>query len=232
MLNINTHKTILLRILKEIYSDSSIGPLLGFKGGTALYFFYDLNRFSLDLDFDLLDSSKEKYVLEKIGKILLEFGKVREKYNKRYTLFFLLSYSPGTPNIKVEISKRSSISDYELKNHLGISMLVMKKEDLAANKLIALTERSKPANRDIFDLWFILKNNWEINEEIIKKRLGLTLKQQLYKAIKFVEGTKEKNILAGLGEILDPKTKIWTKKNLKADVLFLLKIRYENEKKP
>jgi predicted nucleotidyltransferase component of viral defense system len=62
-LNIPTHKTILFQILKDIYSDTTIAPFLGFKGGTATLLFYNLDRFSVDLDFDLLDESKENYVL-------------------------------------------------------------------------------------------------------------------------------------------------------------------------
>ena len=44
MLDRNIHKTILLQILKDIYTDTSLGPMLGFKGGTAVNFFYDLGR--------------------------------------------------------------------------------------------------------------------------------------------------------------------------------------------
>jgi hypothetical protein len=35
-LNFSRHKNILLQILKDIYSDTSIAPYLGFKGGTAM----------------------------------------------------------------------------------------------------------------------------------------------------------------------------------------------------
>lgn len=82
------HKNILLQILKAIYTDSSLGPFLGFKGGTAAYLFYNLSRFSADLDFDLLDENKKNYVFEKIEKILKSFGVIREFYKERYTLFF------------------------------------------------------------------------------------------------------------------------------------------------
>jgi predicted nucleotidyltransferase component of viral defense system len=55
MLDRNIHKSILLQILKDIYTDTSLGPFLGFKGGTATHLLYKLVRFSLDLDFDLLN---------------------------------------------------------------------------------------------------------------------------------------------------------------------------------
>ena len=55
MLNTKEHKNILVRIVKDIYTDNTLGPLLGFKGGTAAMLLYELDRFSVDLDFDLLD---------------------------------------------------------------------------------------------------------------------------------------------------------------------------------
>ena len=59
MLDRDVHKTVLLQILKDIYTDGSLGPVLGLKGGTAAHFFYDLGRFSVDLDFDLLNAAKK-----------------------------------------------------------------------------------------------------------------------------------------------------------------------------
>ncbi len=40
MIEINKHKIFLVRILKDIYSDIDLANSLGFKGGTALMFFY------------------------------------------------------------------------------------------------------------------------------------------------------------------------------------------------
>ena len=67
------HKNILIKILKDIVTNPTIGSALGFKGGTAAMLFYGLNRFSVDLDFDLLDPSKEERVFEKVKTILEEY---------------------------------------------------------------------------------------------------------------------------------------------------------------
>ena len=40
-LDTTIHKSIMLKILKDIYADTNIGPVLGFKGGTAAYMFYN-----------------------------------------------------------------------------------------------------------------------------------------------------------------------------------------------
>ena len=228
MLDIKTHRTILLQILKDIYTDISISPTLGFKGGTACHLFYDLPRLSIDLDFDLLDLEREKFVFEKIREILENYGEIKDKFNKRFTIFFLLSYERGASNIKVEISKRKFSSHYENKNYLGIPMLVMKKEDMFAHKLIALSERKSQANRDLFDTWFFLKQNWSINEKIIRERTGEGLTDYLKGCLETVEKVDEKRILSGIGELLDEKTKQWAKQNLKKDLIFLLKLKIKN----
>ena len=59
MVDLNRHRFFLVQILKDIYSDMELASILGFKGGTALMFFYDLPRFSVDLDFNLLNLQKE-----------------------------------------------------------------------------------------------------------------------------------------------------------------------------
>ena len=61
------HKNILLQILKNIFSDTSIAPYLGFKGGTAALMFYGLDRNSVDIDLDILDESKEREIFDKIN---------------------------------------------------------------------------------------------------------------------------------------------------------------------
>ena len=82
MVNVNKHKFFLLQLLKDIYSDLELANYLGLKGGTALMFFYDLPRMSVDLDFNLLNSAKEKIVYAKVREIVLKYGKIFENKNK------------------------------------------------------------------------------------------------------------------------------------------------------
>ena len=221
------HKSILIRLLKDIFTDRAIAPFLAFKGGTAALLFYHLPRFSVDLDFDLIDSSKADLIFEHIIIILKKYGTLKLDEHKRYTLFFLLSYadkSPHAQNIKVEINKRHFGSKYEIKHYLGIPMQVMIQEDMAAHKLVAMVERIGKTNRDIFDCWFFLSNNWPINKDIIELRTGLSYKQFLHKAITVLEKMSNRAILSGLGELIDAKQKAWVKAHLKEEVIFLLKL--------
>jgi hypothetical protein len=224
------HKNILIKILKDIYTDASLGPILGFKGGTAAYLFYALNRASLDLDFDLLDDTKEDYIFEKVEEIAKQYGKIKESRKKRFNLFILLSYEDEAPNIKIEINRREFGSRYEIKSYLGISMKVMIREDMFAHKLVAMHERIGKANRDIFDVWFFLQNNWPINKEIIEKRTEMSFKDFLQKCIEVLEKLTDRNILAGMGELLDAKHKDWIRAKLRTETIFQLKLKLEDEK--
>jgi predicted nucleotidyltransferase component of viral defense system len=222
---------VLMRILKDIFTDPMLGPLLCFKDGTAALFFYNLPRFSVDLDFDLLDAQKEEEVFSRVKKILAHYGTLKEVRNKRYSLFFLLSYEnkmKGAQNIKIEINKRQFGSRNEIKSFLGIPMKVMIQEDMAAHKLVAMYERKLQANRDIFDVWFFLHNNWPVNKEIIEERTGLSYKDFLKKCIAMLEAVNKRSILSGVGELLDNKQKYWVKEHLIPETIFLLNLKLEN----
>ena len=54
MVDINRHKFFMVQILKDLFTDIEMANCLGFNGGSALMLFYDLPRFSVDLDFNLL----------------------------------------------------------------------------------------------------------------------------------------------------------------------------------
>ena len=228
MLDIQKHKLILVQILKDIYSDSHLGPLLGFKGGTAAYLFYGLPRFSVDLDFNLVEPEKKDVVFEKVKKILKNYGELKEAREKRFTLFFLLSYEEDYQNVKVEISKKVFPNHYEVKNYLGISMLVMTKEDMFAHKLVAFLDRGKFANRDVFDLWFFMKERWDFNKDLVEMRTGMNYKLYLERCLRALEKINERHILQGLGELLGDRQKEWVRKSLKSELIFLMKYYIKN----
>ncbi len=224
-LDITTHKTILFQILKDIYSDTMIAPFLGFKGGTAALMFYGLDRFSVDLDFDLLDESQEEGVFERVANIISKYGTVRESNRKRFGIFFVLSYEDTARHIKVEINRRQFGSRYEVKTYLGVSMLVMVPEDVFAHKLMAMHERIGKTSRDIYDVWFFLQERFPINQAIIEERSGMSFDAFLQTCIEQLEKMSNRHILDGVGEFLTPSQKDWAKAKLREDTIALLKLR-------
>jgi predicted nucleotidyltransferase component of viral defense system len=227
-LNIATHKTILFQILKDIYSDTTISPFLGFKGGTAALMFYGLERFSVDLDFDLLDESGEEHVFERVIAIVKKYGKLKESHKKHFSLFCMLSYEDRGHNIKVEINRRQFGSRYEVKTYLGVSMLVMVPEDMFAHKLMAMHERIGKTSRDIYDVWFFLQHRFPINKEIVEERSETTFDKLLQKCISQLEKMSNRHILDGVGELLTASQKDWAKAKLREDTISLLTLRLES----
>ena len=226
-LNITLHKTILFQILKDIYSDTTISPFLGFKGGTAALMFYTLDRFSVDLDFDLLDVSKEDCVFERITSIVNKYGSLKEFYKKRFNLFWLLSYEDKAHNIKIEVNRRQFGSRYEIKTYLGVSMQVMVIEDMFAHKLMAMHERIGKTSRDIYDVWVFLTKRFALNKDIVEERAGMPFNQLVEKCIEQLENMSNTHILNGVGELLTAKQKDWVKLKLREETIALLRLRME-----
>ena len=132
-------------------------------------------------------------------------------------------------NIKIEVSRWHFGSRFEVKTLLGISMLVMVREDMFAHKLMALLERVGKTSRDIYDVWYFLKNNWPINKEIVESRSKVSFKEALQKCIDQVEKIRDRDLLVGLGEALTDPQKDWARAKLKSETVFLLRARLESE---
>jgi predicted nucleotidyltransferase component of viral defense system len=226
-LDIATHKTILFQILKDIFSDTSISPFLGFKGGTAALMFHGLDRFSVDLDFDLLDEDQEEQVFSRIIDIVRRYGTIKETHRKRFNLFILMSYESKARHIKVEINRRQFGSRYEIKTYLGVSMQVMVIEDMFAHKLMAMYERMDKTSRDIYDVWFFLKSRMPINKSIVENRAQMPFDQLVTRCIMQLEKMNNRRILTGMGELLTASQKDWAKAKLRDETTALLKLRIE-----
>jgi len=123
MFDINRHKFFLVQILKDIYTDVELANYLGFKGDTALMFFYDLPRFSVDLDFDLLNADKEHLVFNKVRKIILKYGTIFDEAKKYFGPLIVLDYGIGERKLKIEMSNRQFNNSYEIKNLLGFNVI-------------------------------------------------------------------------------------------------------------
>lgn len=223
------HKNILLKILKDIYSDTAIAPFLGFKGGTAAVLFYGLDRDSFDLDFDLLNESQQQAVFEKIQKIVARYGTVKHSHVKRFNLLNVISYDAKFQNIKIEVNRRNFGSRFDLKTLFGISMLVMVREDMFAHTLMAMRERIGKTSRDIYDVWFFLEHDWPINKIIIEQRAGMKSPELFQKCVEQLEKANNRRILDGLGEFLTASKKDWARAKLRTETIFLLNARLKAE---
>lgn len=236
-LDITKHKTQLTNILLDVYKNSTLSSVLGFKGGTAAMLFYKLPRFSVDLDFDLISKSDgvaEKpsapfitvSVVDQMTKLLSAKYAIKDHSAKFNTLFWVVSYGMGLAHIKVEISTRGNpLNHYNLLPFYGVTVKTLDIGDMIAHKLVAAAERTSIANRDLFDIHYFLGSPYasEINYDIIKYRTGKNPKEFYESLLSFVSNIHPKKILTGLGEVLTEPQKDWAKVKLIIELEGLIK---------
>jgi len=227
MLDLNKHKFFLVQILKDIYIDIELANCLGFKGGTALMLLYDLPRFSVDLDFNLLEREKQDITYKKIKTILGKYGRIKDEAKKRFGLLVVLDYGEKERNLKVEISNRIFNDRYEIKNFLGINIKTMLLADMFAHKLCALLDRNTVTNRDIFDCWYFMQNRTPVNKDIVESRTNLEFEAYISNCINTIEAVNEKKILDGIGELTDKEWKPFIRLKLKKETISLLRLYKE-----
>ena len=223
-MDINRHKFLMLQILKDIYTDALLASVLGFNGGMALMFFYQLPRFSVDLDFNLLDVSKQEEVFRRVRDILLKYGKIHDEAIKFYGPLLVLDYGAGERKLKIEISNRPYDNHYEWRNLLGIDIRVMTEADMFAHKLCALLDRTETTNRDIFDCWFFLNRRAPINRQLVELRMGCSLEDYLQRCIESLQQMPACSLLNGLGELTDAATKTFVRNKLLPETIQLMQL--------
>ena len=219
----NKHKFYMARILSLIFKDKDLCNVLAFKGGTSLMFFHNLNRFSTDLDFNLLDPDKLDLAYDKVRAILTRFGTIEAEAKKLYGPVLVLNYGKGERMLKVEISVRQYPNHYEMRSLAGTDIRVMVMPDMFAHKLCAMGERLSP--RDIYDVWFFLQNHTEINEEIVRIRTAKSVSEYTAWCAEHVKEASPKLLMQGLGEVLnDAKSKTFVKNKLIAETSSALEL--------
>lgn len=227
MIDINRHKFFLVQILKDIYSNIELANNLGFKGGTALMFFHNLPRFSIDLDFNLLNRDLEDRVYNSVRKIVQKHGKIHDEAIKHFGPIFVLDYGVGGRKLEVEISNRNFNDRYEIKNFLGINMKVMVEADMFAHKLCALLDRGELLSRDIFDIWFFMQKQTPLNKDLIELRMKMPYQDYMQMCIDSLGEIKENRLLQGLGELMDGQLKSFVRNKLKPETIHLLEFYKE-----
>ncbi len=179
-------------VLSEIYA--SVDDSLIFKGGTALSKFYGSPRFSDDLDFTLVRKSDKAAVTtkERLDAVTSEDSfEYPVRVMRRLTNERMLSYelSIGGPllsllgkyqHLKVEVNMKDTAMlptdtfrrDPKYPDVKPYISVVMSRKEILAEKINALLFRHNPKARDLFDLYFLVKNDTEVDAGFIHKKLG------------------------------------------------------------
>ena len=216
------HEEYMKRILKWVFT-SEIAEFLWFKWWTLAYLCYWLDRFSTDIDIDILDLEYEEKIINIMRKELQELWDIKNETLWKTLHRWIFRYDERSMNIKVELNKRVwKANTYDYQNIDGMKIKSMSKESIFANKLVALSERFK--NRDLYDVNFFLKNNFPLNNNIIIERTWKNINKLVKELVEILpEHYQKNNVLADLWEVLTDPQKIWMKNRAVDETIELLK---------
>lgn len=171
--------------LKEISQSNLKGKFI-FKGGTAIKKIYFANaRFSEDLDFTATKATAQEiesglHFLFENRKILdvSFFGLSKEKTTAGLRLALKFTSALNHPQtIRFDISFRDNIVlkpvEMEVIDTYSLgksSAMVLQLEEIFAEKIQALLTRT--VARDLYDTWYLFKNNVKLNRQIVNKKFG------------------------------------------------------------
>lgn len=185
---------VLAWLLTQIPTNSLLSQALAFKGGTALRrMHFGEYRFSEDLDFTLTEevSLEDLFkAFKEVFEVLLRVSAIRvtldEKDITRHARndTFYLNYQgplPAAKRVKVDVTRGETIvfpleekrvlRTYEEYTDLpadGAPLQVYALHEIVVEKTLAVTDGARREPRDLYDLWFILRErHLEHPEEVI-----------------------------------------------------------------
>ena len=190
------HKAWMYRLLTVVADDMLLSSNLFFKGGTCAAMRGFLDRFSVDLDFDLAHESQMGKIKSHLEKSFDRLGLVIHDQSKNYLQYFLKYESPPHTRNTLKIDINFPIpknNEYEPVrfNELDRIIRCQTLETMFANKLIAVMGRFQKngsvAGRDIFDIHSFLIKGYSFKSEIIEELSGKSVQKYIQELKVFIE---------------------------------------------
>lgn len=189
-------KDYLQELLLMNINSSADSKYLVFRGGTAIAKLYGSGRFSEDLDFISVSDSRakglENIIEAGINSIKyrydLSFSKKQYRNMVKYTIKINGPMFSASLNRQAVQTIEVDFNTYEhpLLNPREIprnpiyedlrpySIITIQPEELAADKIKTIIERTRPMSRDLYDLWILLeKYKITPNLKIVEEKLEL-----------------------------------------------------------
>ncbi len=228
------HKAWLYRLLSAIYDSQFLASALYFKGGTCAAMRGILDRFSIDLDFDLVAKGFEiKKVNSNLEKVFRDLGlEIKEKSRRIPQYFLKYQAGPSERNtLKIDVTYPPPKSNrYEPVRLAEIDRIItcQTKETMFANKLVAPLDRfeinKSIAGRDIYDIHYFFLQGLGYDEKVIKERRKKDVVLFFRELIEFVEKNINQTIIDQDINMLLPYEKFKKmRKVIKQETLMFLK---------
>lgn len=226
------HKAYLLRTLTEIVDNPILSTSLYFKGGTCASMMGILDRFSVDLDFDLKKGTNEKELRIEFHKIFKKMGFNLHQESQNALEFFLkYQNSPNQRNtLKIDALNfivKSNIYAPIFLPEINRTVNCQNQESIFANKMVAIKDRydrrKSIAGRDIYDIHHFFLKNLKYNEQVIIERTGMQVKKYLVYLRNFINKKITQTIIdQDLNTLLPIETYSKIRKTLKDETLMFL----------
>lgn len=226
------HKAYLLRILTEIVDNPILSTSLYFKGGTCASMMGILDRFSVDLDFDLKVGVNEKELRNEFHKIFTKIGFTLQQESQKALEFFLkYQNSPNQRNtLKIDALNfvvKSNVYTPVFLPEINRTVNCQNQESIFANKLVAIKDRydrkQAIAGRDIYDVHYFFLKNIKYSEPVIIERTGLQVKEYFIYIRNFInEKVNQTLIDQDLNTLLPVENFNKIRKTLKEETLMFL----------
>lgn len=227
------HKSQLFKLLIGIVDHPKMAVSVFFKGGTCASMLGFLDRFSIDLDFDLKEGADKNILRLEIKGVFKKLNFSIENENDKALLFILKYAAPeGLRNtLKLSISDpapRTNTYKPVYLPEIDRQVICQTIETMFANKLVAPLDRyqrhEKIAGRDIYDIHYFFSQGYSFRKEIIEERTDLAVKEYLLKLIKFIEEQISETIINEDLNMLLPYERFQkVRKTLKPETLIFLK---------
>jgi predicted nucleotidyltransferase component of viral defense system len=228
------HLSWMYTLLTAIADDTYLASTLKFKGGTCAAMQEWLDRFSVDLDFELESAESIPKVQQHLSTIFAKKNLIIDDQSKKVPQYFLkYPNKTGKRNtLRIDITYPCQKENtYEKVRFTDIDRILtcQTQSTMAAQKMLCIQDRFARtggiAGRDIYDLHHFLFEGFEYATSIIEKSSKKKIKPFIKGLIIFLEKKLTQIIIdQDLNTLLPPEKFQKTRKNLKNEILMLLKI--------
>lgn len=227
------HRSIMLRVLINILDDRFLSKNLYFKGGTCSSLLGYLDRFSVDLDFDVKNKENVGEIQKNMEMIFNNLG-LEVKDSSKNTVQYYLKYQ-APENLRntlkidaIDVPYKSNEYEKNLLTEINRFAICQSKSTLFANKLVAVMDRYEKnksiAGRDIYDIHSFFIQGFDINDAVIRERRGVDTTSYLKELLIFIEKNITDTIInQDLNFLLEPRTFNAVRKTLKEETLALIR---------
>ena len=188
------HKNQIFLLLREILKDPFLSQNLMFKGGTYASLRGVLDRFSVDLDFDLHNKENTEEIRKKCYEIFKKLNLEIKDESKNYLQFFLKYDAPEGERNTLKLEINDDVSKYNKYEKVLLEQVNMycnghTLDTMFANKLVACKARydknGKIAGRDFYDIYQFFLQGIDINKDVVEERMGMKYVEYLKSLIEF-----------------------------------------------